>query len=311
MASTEDDSSRNRSRRIAALNLLKSLDLFRVVQDTDRHLTPVTAKGSLISTTYAIALTLLVLNETRLYFTPTIDSSMVVNSHPFEMETLHFDVSFRTFPCEAMVLEALDPMTGRVFEEQQSTVRLTKTAYFEEGSSGCRLAGTMEIDKIPGNFMLAAKNFPQGAPVPPTAFTVHDLWIGDVEKVKYTDAALTHTMKDTRMVTAMPNLIFQYFLQVVPTLVHNDRGHVEETAYQYTVTSSAVVAPGVPPGLYFHHRHNPLSVELHVKWQSLSHFLVHLCAIGGGLFIVMGFAVRGAEWAQQRMLKGSDGGLSR
>jgi hypothetical protein len=60
--------------------------------------------------------------------------------------------------------------------------------------------------------------------------------------------------------------------------------------YQYTATFSKAHAPDtLPPGVFFRHQHTALAVEYRYEYQTWSHYFVHVCAVIGGVYTVMGF----------------------
>lgn len=98
--------------------------------------------------------------------------------------------------------------------------------------------------------------------------------------------------------------MFQYYLQVVPTVFRFLNGTVIET-FQYSVTEhTRHVDPGSGrglPGVFFFYEVSALHVEFEEYRRGWTHFLTGACAAVGGAFTVMGMLDRGVfEWRAGR-----------
>ena len=280
-----------------------AVDMFRVIQEPDRTLTQRTSRGAALTAVAAVLAFLMVSNEAYLFFRTDLRSSMAVSKCDMRMELLHFNVSFPAIPCHTVVFEALDPMSGRVFTEQQKTVEMRRTRLVKDTTvaigehnegdgvrklEGCRVEGTCQIDKVPGNFMIAARGHTHEYGNPNFHFVIHHLWVGDAFPPEdEIPAKLANALGGLEEKGQPPNSVYQFFLSIVPT-VFDEGTRVEHLGFQYTATFNHVQAD-IPPGLYFRHQHSPIAVEYSHRWQTWSHFLVNLCAITGGLITCIGF----------------------
>ncbi|KAL9183244.1 hypothetical protein ACHAXT_005031 [Thalassiosira profunda] len=100
--------------------------------------------------------------------------------------------------------------------------------------------------------------------------------------------------------------MFQYYLQVVPTVFRFLNGTVIET-FQYSVTEhTRHVDPGSNrglPGVFFFYEVSALHVEFEEYRRGWTHFFTGVCAAVGGAFTVAGMLDRGVfEWRS----KGAD-----
>ena len=299
-------------------NLLR-FDVFRVVQDRDRHLTPATQSGALLSVVTISLVALLTLSETFSFFSVDIRSSMFVDKNEMKLETVHFNMTFTNIHCHHLVMEAFDPQTHQPLVDQMKTVHLLKERTLKESPSvivgeyipaigkssddeGCRVSGSIQIDKVPGNFYIAARH-----DVNPNVMNIvsdhiiHEFWLGD-ERLDFKHDHIPETMANAlgglqHRKEDPPHTLYQYFLQVVPTYFRDERtDETTKIGYQYTATFSKAHADNVPPGVYFRHQHTPFAIEYRFRYQSWSHFLVHVSAIVGGVYTVVGFAIPGIEW---------------
>jgi hypothetical protein len=284
------------------LKQLLKVDVFRVLQEREQNLTPATDRGGVLSALCVFLIVVGVANESWLFFRQDWHSTMAVSKHSLQMETVHFNVTFDNFPCSAVNFEAIEASTGRVYEEQQRTAVINKYRVLSgtvilakhldtprnaaggsnENGEGCQVAGTFDIDKVPGHFVLSAPRL-QGRK-PPTDFTVHELWFGTTRiSTKDIPENLANSLGGFRGEGESPGMLYQFFINIVPTSFEDNR-----LGFEYTWTHSHVHAE-IPPGLYFHHVHSPLSVMYHKPRVTWSHFLTNLCAVAGGVFTVVGF----------------------
>jgi hypothetical protein len=292
------------------LRTLLKADVFRVLQDREATLTPASDKGGILSIVCVCLIVLGVGNESWMFFRKDWRSTMAVSKHALQMETVHFNVTFDNFPCGSVEFEAIEASTGRVYEEQQATLKMSRTRIVAgaarrrkgqlpplspnvEGQmgEGCEVAGTFEIDKVPGHFVIAARNLP-GGNRPPTDFTINELWFGE-KRLSIADIpeALANSLGGFRGEGEPPQTLYQFFVNIVPTSFEDGR-----LGFQYTSTLSHVQAE-IPPGLYFHHVHSPLAVMYHKSRLTWTHYLTNLCAVVGGVFTVVGFGATAAHKA--------------
>ena len=94
--------------------------------------------------------------------------------------------------------------------------------------------------------------------------------------------------------------MFQYYLQVVPTVFRFLNGTTIET-FQYSVTEhTRHVDPGSNrglPGVFFFYEVSALHVEFEEYRRGWTHFFTGVCAAVGGAFTVMGMLDRRLfEW---------------
>jgi hypothetical protein len=299
----------------ASSPLLRSLlkvDIFRVVQDRDQHLTPATSRGGWISAVCVVLIALGVANESWLFFRQDWRSTMAVSKHALQMEECHFNITFDNYPCAALEFEAIEASTGRIYEEQQATAKIEKFRLVNgvnigahaassqqqqalpqggvaENGEGCLFTGSFMLDKVPGHFSIIPRNL--GGSRPPTDFTIHGLWFGE-KRIATRDIAegLANALGGFRSDPGQPvGTLYQFFLNIVPTSFDDGR-----IGFEYTATHSHVQAD-IPAGLYFHHVHSPLSVMYHRATTTWAHYLTNLCAVVGGVFTVVGFGAAAAN----------------
>mmetsp|Transcript_36946 Transcript_36946/g.78808 ORF Transcript_36946/g.78808 Transcript_36946/m.78808 type:complete len:441 (-) Transcript_36946:325-1647(-) len=111
---------------------------------------------------------------------------------------------------------------------------------------------------------------------------------------------LTSQLEGVERSVADGYAMFQYYLQVVPTVFRFLNGTTFET-FQYSVTEhTRHVDPGSNrglPGVFFFYEVSALHVEFEEYRRGWTHFFTGVCAAVGGAFTVMGMLDRGLfEW---------------
>ncbi|EUB61620.1 Endoplasmic reticulum-Golgi intermediate compartment protein 2 [Echinococcus granulosus] len=141
----------------------------------------------------------------------------------------------------------------------------------EVEADACRFVGTFKTRKSPGNLHI-------------TTGKIHHLSFGTPLE------SYTHPLDAEEVISDDPALMYQYFIEVVPTTF---RTRIEEIdTYQYAVTEQARSinhnnqSHGVP-GVFFRYDVFPVRVEVDVSGgnsASVVRLLVRLSAIIGGVF---------------------------
>ncbi len=303
------------------------LDMFRVVQDRDAHLTPQTKSGAIISAVCAFLIVMLAGNEIIRHFRTDLHSTLIVAENSFGTELVLFNISFQNTHCGWVVFQAFNPETGGEETAVQRTVKMEKTRllkgttvqlgrYTENQGEvnrfatdeGCQVHGEFYINRVPGNFLIASKG--QGHGPADADHIIHTLRFGDMhtkipEVMKRfsptADVSLFSTLEGTTRHSDDADMIYQYYIQIIPTYLKETKYAKNSLglAYQYTVQESAISAPGVPSGIYVRHSHSSVAVEYYYIRDSWSHFIIWVCAIVGGVFTVSGFFVPAIELAKK------------
>jgi hypothetical protein len=172
-----------------------------------------------------------------------------------------------------------------------------------KAAEGCNLYGYLEAPKVNGNF-----HFAPGHGLQHAYSHVHDL-----VSFAFDSFNITHRMNalsfgvyypgaknplDGRAVSVPVGTgMHQYFVKLVPTVYQHADGR-EASAFQFSVTehlrkmdprsASFDAATGLLPGVFINYELSPIRVRIQEQKRSLGHFLTNLCAIIGGVFVVMG-----------------------
>ncbi|XP_033727705.1 endoplasmic reticulum-Golgi intermediate compartment protein 3-like [Pecten maximus] len=165
-------------------------------------------------------------------------------------------------------------------------------------NEGCQVYGYLEVNKVAGNFHFApGKSFQQHHA------HVHDLQAFGGQKFNITHniqhlsfgkdyPGIINPLDDTNQLAEEDQMMFQYFVKVVPTTYVKTTGKTLYTN-QYSVTKhSKVVGASTGesglPGVFVMYELSPMMVKYTEKHRSFMHFLTGVCAIVGGVFTVAG-----------------------
>jgi len=169
----------------------------------------------------------------------------------------------------------------------------------QQRADGCMLYGYIEVNKVQGNFHVAV-----GESHLEAGKKHHHHWPANERKLGFNT---THYISQLSFGDHFPNMknpldgfYFtetgvgqqQYFIQVVPTTYETDYGEVIETN-QYSVTyhhseidlnSDHIELPGV----FFKYDISEVKIFVKEESQSFSRFITRLCAVVGGIWVVIG-----------------------
>jgi len=168
------------------------------------------------------------------------------------------------------------------------------------GMVGCQIHGDVLVSKVSGNVHVAL-----GKATVKNGKHIHEFDIKDVtngfntshviHRLEFGNVVhdMTSPLEGTSKTVLDGAYMFHYYIKLVPTLFRNAAGEVVYT-HQYSVTDNEKdVMPkkgeltGLP-GVFLVYEFTPFMVKKIVKVVPLSHFLISLCAIIGGVFTVSG-----------------------
>lgn len=180
----------------------------------------------------------------------------------------------------------------------------------DEEGEGCNIYGSLEVNKVAGNFHFApGKSFHQ------SNFQLQDLLVFQDESYNITHKinklafgdyfpGIVNPLDGVQWVHETPQGMYQYFVKVVPTIYTNVRGHTIQSN-QFSVTEhfkSPEMGRRSLPGVFFFYDLSPIKVTFKEGHASFLHFMTNICAIVGGIFTVAGI-VDSFIYHGQRALK--------
>lgn len=167
-----------------------------------------------------------------------------------------------------------------------------------ENKEGCNLHGTIQVQKVAGNFHFGVgRNFQQA-----------QMHIHDLMPLRNININLTHTINHLSFGTDYPGRqnpldelerlqthrtsMYQYFIKVVPTIYEYLGKEEIVNTNQYSVTDykrdleGGWDERGKLPGVFFFYDVSPIMVHYQESRTPMYHFITEICAIVGGAVTV-------------------------
>ncbi|KAL4218267.1 Endoplasmic reticulum-Golgi intermediate compartment protein 3 [Mactra antiquata] len=190
---------------------------------------------------------------------------------------------------------------GWAFKESDAIEQCKREGWSDkikaQRNEGCNAYGYIEVNKVGGNFHIApGKSFQQhhvhvhdlqslGGEKFNTSHTIHHMSFGE----EY--PGIVNPLDGAVNIADMAQMMFQYFIKVVPTTYTNVNGKTVATN-QFSATKHAKIISALGdsglPGLFVTYELSPMMVKYTEKRRSFMHFLTGVCAIIGGVFTVAG-----------------------
>ncbi|KAG5471259.1 hypothetical protein LSCM1_01332 [Leishmania martiniquensis] len=316
------------------MRLLHKCDLFRVVQDREKHLTPATPYGAVFSIATAAVLVILLIGELLGYYsghhhchiTPSAFKNTLDAETQRTLDRLHFSISLPFMPCHRIGTETMTASAHDTQTEQDTKVSLYHIPYgsyaadspaaylpgeaLSGAQRGCLIKGTAPMSAAPASFNIILKDYRvEDSKMYRPDFQIHHFSAGNV----YDNWGVPQIRRQTlepmsgvrRNYSLQKPYFYQFFLQLIPSTVRLPRED-DRFGYQYTAFDSVLQynGQGRAPGLYFSYKLSPFAMDCAVQYDAIGHFLVHLCAVLGGVYTVAGMVEAGLEWlARERRLR--------
>mmetsp|Transcript_11114 Transcript_11114/g.18646 ORF Transcript_11114/g.18646 Transcript_11114/m.18646 type:complete len:237 (+) Transcript_11114:473-1183(+) len=197
-------------------------------------------------------------------------------------------------------------------EVQEEIVKETAKAL--ENQEGCKLSGFVFINKVPGNFHISGHHYPdavrqlfmRGLKLD-FSHKINHLSFGDLEDVSLIEKNFGEKIKfelDGRDIKqdkfiqgggmfGPSSLLVNYFLEI------SQVDYVDQTtpenlqavnppkmeAFRYRSSQTIKSEMGMP-AIFFRYELSPIRIQYNMRMQSITKFLIHVCAIIGGVYSV-------------------------
>lgn len=161
----------------------------------------------------------------------------------------------------------------------------------------CRLHGVLTLNKVAGNFHVTAGKsmaLPRGHIHLNILFDdsrqnfshrIHRLSFGNPYN------GIVHPLEGDEKITDDENMLYQYFIEVVPTDIYSSFGNFK--TYHYSVKelqrpiSHSKGSHGIP-GVFIKYDIAALKIHVHQDQENIIQFLLRLFAVIGGIYIIVG-----------------------
>ncbi|WCJ42004.1 Endoplasmic reticulum-Golgi intermediate compartment protein 3 [Euphorbia peplus] len=181
----------------------------------------------------------------------------------------------------------------------------------DEQGEGCNMYGSLEVNKVAGNF-----HFAPGKSLHHSHFEANDVLNAihmynishTINKLSFGDyfPGVINPLDGSPWVHEKPNGVQQYFLKVVPTVYAGVRGNIV-SSNQYSVTEHFkkmdFARLDFNPGVFFIYDFSPIKVVYEEHHYPFLHFMTNICAVVGGVFTVAGIVDSFIYHGQKAMKK--------
>ncbi|XP_046739465.1 endoplasmic reticulum-Golgi intermediate compartment protein 2 [Diprion similis] len=161
----------------------------------------------------------------------------------------------------------------------------------------CRIYGSLDVNKVAGNFHITAGkslSLPRGHIHISAFMTERDYnFTHRINRFSFGEPSpgVIHPLEGDEKISDRSMMLYQYFVEVVPTDVRNLLRSYK--TYQYSVKDHQRPidhhkgSHGIP-GIFFKYDMSALKVKVTQQRDSIFRFLVKLCATVGGIFVTNG-----------------------
>uniref|UniRef100_A0A8C1EE44 Endoplasmic reticulum-Golgi intermediate compartment protein n=2 Tax=Cyprinus carpio TaxID=7962 RepID=A0A8C1EE44_CYPCA len=298
----------NKLRRRSTINLVKELDAFPKVPES---YVETSAFGGTVSLIVFILMALLTISEFFVYQDSWMKYEYEVDTDFTSKLKIKIDITV-AMKCASKILHQIQ---NRLREEHSLQDVLFKSAlkgYFSDpvpqndstsnSQNSCRIHGQIFVNKVAGNFHIIL-----GKPIDTIKGHAHFASLIRNEAALNFSHRIDHLsfgndvpghinpLDGTEKMTLEQNMLFQYFVTVVPTKLHTS--DVSLNMHQFSVTeqerlvSNEKGSRGVS-GIFIKYKLSPLMVRVTEVHMPFSVFLVRLCGIIGGIFSTSGLVHR-------------------
>lgn len=310
---------------------VKGLDLFKKLP-TDHF--PQTATGGFFTVLAAVTMASLFYLELHAYLSPQIIKETFVDMSREDQIQVNLNITLPSIPCGMLSMDIQDSAGGHMMDiggtlkkvQIDSTGNVIRNRPVDTSIRGvreamksmdfCRLEGSMRVGSLPGNFHLSFHS--QHA-------VVHQLFHSDLLRMRF-DHTLTHLSfgQDLHSVIGDEDMhtIFspydnfevslpedghayssEYFIKIIPMQFLDEATGVVHNSFQYSMNHKSQFTNSIFGAIYFRYDVDCITVRYTKKEKRLTHFLINVCAILGGVFAVIGIFHSMA----QQVLKSSKG----
>ncbi|GET86607.1 hypothetical protein, conserved [Leishmania tarentolae] len=174
-----------------------------------------------------------------------------------------------------------------------------------ERSSGCNVVGSLELKKVPVVLIFGPRRTGEYYSLKDvvrldTSHLIRKLRIGDESVERFSKNGVAEPLSGHKS-SSLDYSETRYLVKVVPTTyrkrkVRDAKASTYEYSAQWSRRSIVVGFAGAVPAVYFEFEPAAIQVNNIFERQPFPHFVVQLCGIAGGLFVVLGFIDGAVHW---------------
>ena len=303
---------------------LKNFDFFQKI--TVDNVTQPTLIGSLLSLSAISIAILLLIREVMDFYSPQVktDSIVLQDENTTEKIKLNLNLKFNHLPCGLLALDQEDSLRNHR-SDISDTVRkniITKAGAIEgvdknkqmmendlftaiQNGEGCMLRGHLDISKVPGDIHVSFHSYrgkwnalkarrPDLASKINMAHQFISLSFGNMEQYKLFKYGILP--RSFYRYGEMPDFLskninqnYIYYIKLIPyTFIDENNGSINHS-YQYSISyKEQEFDPREDdmPIVLVKYEFSPVTMRVTIPKRDYLHFLTHVCAIVGGIFVV-------------------------
>eukprot|EP01001_Neometanema_parovale_P007765 NODE_4057_length_1121_cov_144.915832_g3863_i0.p1 GENE.NODE_4057_length_1121_cov_144.915832_g3863_i0~~NODE_4057_length_1121_cov_144.915832_g3863_i0.p1 ORF type:complete len:314 (-),score=26.32 NODE_4057_length_1121_cov_144.915832_g3863_i0:112-1053(-) len=291
------------------MGVMRNLDVFRRYSS---DIAVPTTHGGILSILSAVFMGYLLVTETHLWLSTQTDTDMVVWGSKDQLHDIRIELNLTTVevPCGLVKVQVMD-IQGNTVTDTHDTIHLFRKpkgaprgeqyesrgeptyeeiGQFKQDEEGCIIEGFVDVARVPGMLQIGVNGntehiharYPQG-------LRMNHL----ITSFGFANPSGQHPVKPSlRPLDDHPEaeedsgLSFQYHLDVVP-VIEGPREAREITHFDMVVLSNSHRSHNLP-AIWFNYLINPVAIRRTPHHKSFSNFLTHVCAIVGGVFVIIG-----------------------
>ncbi|KAK9460969.1 endoplasmic reticulum vesicle transporter-domain-containing protein [Lipomyces oligophaga] len=220
----------------------------------------------------------------------------VLASELIEMEPTEFDLrNTHELTLESRADSELDDNLETVFRRAKVAKKFSKTKKFHHPlSEACRIYGSLNVNKVEGDFHITAKNYAYPDRESGSYFAQEALNFSHViDEFSFGEfyPKLENPLDGVAALLDQHMFRYQYYLSIVPTTYVGYGGRKVVHTNQYAVTEQPTprVNPTHPPGIFFKYTIEPLGMTITERRTPFIQFLVRLINVLGGVVVCTGW----------------------
>ncbi|KAH7325757.1 endoplasmic reticulum vesicle transporter-domain-containing protein [Stachybotrys elegans] len=178
-----------------------------------------------------------------------------------------------------------------------------KTPKVKGNADSCRMYGSLELNKVQGDFHITARGHgyrAQGQHLDHSRFNFSHV----ISEMSYGPfyPSLVNPLDRTVNTAAANFHMFQYYLSVVPTYYSVGSRAIKTNQYAVTEQSKEISDRGIP-GIFFKYDIEPILLSVHEDRSSFFRFLVKVVNIMSGVLVAGHWGFTLTEWAREAIGK--------
>ena len=289
------------------------------------NVTQPTLIGSFLSIFAIILMIYLLLRDVIDFYTTKTkrDAVVIQDKNQYEKIPLHLELRLPNVPCNLVSLDQEDTLRNHRLDisdtikkykikngKSNELFKYNKQNNYKDlinalnSNEGCFIKGYVDISKVPGNIHLSFHNYASEwnsltmtnrnlADKVSLNHRFNDFFFGKIGKrfiSRYQKKTKGFFRKDLPNFLGLKNKNnFDYFIKIIPYQFVDENRGTSEYSYEYSISykeSDFVEERDDMPIILIRYEFTPITMRVTIQKRDYLHFLTHICAIIGGIFVI-------------------------